>query len=324
MYDVITVGSATVDVFIDTDSELITIKSSEREEELLVYPAGTKLLINNLNFTIGGGGTNTAVSFSRLGSKVGYIGKLGNDENANLVLKLLSKEKVDFLGSYGKGKTGYSVILDSIEHDRTILTFKGSNNQLEWKELKPSKLKTKWFYFCSMTGNSFKTLEKLALFASKNKINIAYNPSSYQTKKGVRYLSKILKKTKILVLNKEEAEDLAGKGKINFLLKKLKSFGPEIIVITDGKKGSYAYDGSFSYYSVPKRIKVVESTGAGDAFTSSFVFSYMKKKDIEAALKLGQANAEAVIKHYGAKNNLLTKKDLLKRKFNYKIEKIRL
>ena len=73
MYDIITVGSSTVDVFVNTDSELIKIKTAKSEEELIAYPAGTKLIIKDLNFTIGGGGTNTAVAFSRLGFKVGYL-----------------------------------------------------------------------------------------------------------------------------------------------------------------------------------------------------------------------------------------------------------
>ena len=86
MYDVITVGSATIDAFVNTDSELIKIKNSTREEELIAYPAGTKLIIKELNFTVGGGGTNTAVSFSRLGLRVGYLGMLGEDQNARHIL----------------------------------------------------------------------------------------------------------------------------------------------------------------------------------------------------------------------------------------------
>ena len=74
MYDVITVGSATVDVFAKTHfSELIKIIDPKGETDLLAFPSGSKILIDDLEFTAGGGGTNTAVALSRLGHKVGFL-----------------------------------------------------------------------------------------------------------------------------------------------------------------------------------------------------------------------------------------------------------
>ena len=96
MYDIITVGSATVDVFANTKySELIKIKTTEKEIDLLAYPSGSKILIKELKFTTGGGGTNTAVALSKLGHKVGFLGKLGCDENADFILKKLKEGGVD-------------------------------------------------------------------------------------------------------------------------------------------------------------------------------------------------------------------------------------
>ena len=87
MYDVICVGSSTIDVFARTKfSELIKItdKKTHKETDLLAYPTGSKILIKELNFTVGGGGTNTAVALSKLGHKVAYLGKTGKDENSHL------------------------------------------------------------------------------------------------------------------------------------------------------------------------------------------------------------------------------------------------
>ena len=81
MYDVITVGSSTTDVFVYTDrSESISIKTKDGKEDYISYPVGSKLIINTLDFSTGGGGTNSAVALSRLGLKVAYIGRVGNDE----------------------------------------------------------------------------------------------------------------------------------------------------------------------------------------------------------------------------------------------------
>jgi len=312
MYDIITVGSATVDVFANTKSELIKIKTSSCEEDLIAYPSGSKILIKELRFTTGGGGTNTAVSLARLGHKVAYLGSLGNDENGKRILDLLKKEKVDFIGVRRKEITGYSIILDSIEHDRTILTYKGANNKLKFSSINQKKLKTKWFYFSSMISESFKTLEKLVEFAEKNKIKITFNPSTYLVKKGKNYLKKILIRTTILILNNEEASLLAGKNNVKVMLKELYKLGPEIIVITDGKKSINAYDGKNIYALMPNKMRVVESTGAGDAFASSFLSGMIKKNDIEFALKVGLANSESVITHPGAKNKLLKYNEILK------------
>src|SRR3989344_2776592 len=129
-YDIITVGSAVMDVFLDTDVH-------EHGKEIC-YTIGAKIKVKDLKFSTGGGGTNTAVAFSKFGLKTGYIGKLGKDENAKVILRELENEKVDFLGvkdAKGKEHTGYSVVLDSKEHDRTILTYKGINDKLKFSEL---------------------------------------------------------------------------------------------------------------------------------------------------------------------------------------------
>ncbi|MFH1770526.1 MAG: carbohydrate kinase family protein [archaeon] len=325
MFDVITVGSNTVDVFAKTDSELIEIKSKTGVEELLAYPLGTKILITDIEFMIGGGGTNTAVAFSRLGMKTGYLGKIGKDENGLKIFKLLKKENIDFLGTLGK-ISGYSVILDSIENDRTILTYKGCNNDLTFKEVNFSKMKTKWFYFSSMMGKSLETMKKLAEYATKNNIKVAFNASSYLVEKGFSNIKKVLENTTIFMLNKEEAETLVGKGGIKDLVKRLKLPNMEAVVVTDGQKGAFCYDGKTLYSISPaKKLRILETTGAGDAFASSFVAGFLMNKNIETSLKIAAINAESVIQNYGAKNILLSKNDLLKKlkKDKRKIKKVK-
>jgi ribokinase len=162
-----------------------------------------------------------------------------------------------------------------------------------------------------MVSESFRTLEKLALFAEKNKIRIAFNPSPYLAKKGAGFLKKILNIAEILVLNHEEAVYISGKKDIKNILEKLSSFGPNIVVITNGKNDINAYDKKNFYVMKPHNLKVVESTGAGDAFASSFVSGIIKKNDVESALKIALANSESVITHPGAKNKLLSYREVL-------------
>lgn len=314
MYDVITVGSSTIDAFARVESELIKIKTVHHEEDLIAYPCGSKILIKELEFYTGGGGTNTAVSFSRLGLKTGYIGKLGSGTNSDLIIQNLKKDKVDFLGVKSKkDHAGYSVILDSIEGDRTILAFKGANNELSFNEVNKKKLATKWFYFSSMVDKSYATLESIAAYAEKNEIKIAFNPSNYLAEKGQLYLKEILSKTTLLVLNKEEACLLAGSLEMSELIRKLESFGPRIVVITDGKDGAYTIKDNKLYHVIPFGTKPVETTGAGDAFASTFLCGLIMKKDIDICLKLASTNSESVISNVGAKTGLLPLKKLMQR-----------
>jgi len=308
MYDVITVGSATLDAFVYT--EFHNIKKACRK--LVAYPAGSKILVEKLNFMTGGGGTNTAVSFARLGLKTAYLGKLGRDDSATRILKQLKEEKVDFIGKLGNEDfTAYSVVLDSKGHDRTILTYKGISNKLSFKEVDTKKIKTKWLYLSSLLGESFETQKKLAEFAKKKKINLAYNPSDYQIMRSD--IDYILERTDILVFNRREANLLTGLNDVNKQMEAISKIGPKIICITDGPHGDYTYDVKKEiFYSMkPHKIKIVERTGAGDAFASSFLAGIIKKGDIEFAMKLALTNAESVIMYQGAKNKLLTYREAL-------------
>lgn len=299
MYDIITFGGAVIDAFIYTG---VPEKGKD-----MCYTVGTKIEVRNLAFSTGGGGTNTATSFSRLGLKTGAIIKLGDDLNAKLILDALKKEKIDFLGKQEEGLTDYSVILDSKEHNRTILTYKEKSNSILFNEINLKKLKTKWFYFSAMDNKSLETQKKLAVWASKNKINLAYNPSAYLTRRGSNCIKEILENTKILILNDEEAAHLVKEGD---LFKGLHKFGPEIICITYGKKGNSVSDGKRILTSLPNDIKVKERTGAGDAFASAFVTGIIKFNDIKKAVAMGSLNAESVIQKRGAKVGLLTWKEM--------------
>jgi len=301
MFDIITFGGAVVDAFLDTD---VPQKGKD-----LCYLAGSKIAVKNLKFSTGGGGTNTAVSFAKLGLRTGTIIKVGTDGNSQLILNELKQNKISFLGKQELGLTDFSVILDSKEHNRTILTHKEKSNSISYKDIPLNKLKTKWLYFSALDSTSLETQKKLALFAKKNKIKLAYNPSSYLTKRGPTYIKDIIKYCDALILNDSEAHDLIPNGD---LFKGLHNLGPEIIAITFGKKGNKVSDGSRIIATRPRKIKVRERTGAGDAFASAFVASLTKSNSLEAAIIAGSLNAESVIQIPGAKNGLLDWKGMSK------------
>jgi len=119
----------------------------------------------------------------------------------------------------------------------------------------------------------------------------------------------LLALTDVLVLNKGEAELLCKKYKKDGdLLVCLWGLGPKVVVVTDKNKLTYAFDGDKKYSIKPHNVKVVERTGAGDAFASGFVAGLIAGKTIPECLKLGLKESESVIRYFGAKNKLLRMK----------------
>jgi len=326
LYDIISVGCATVDVFIETASKKIRIMKKTHEHDVC-YPIGSKILIDKLIHATGGGGTNTGVAFSRLGLATGWIGKLGSDLHSRHLKQELKKEDLDLISKSGKGELGYSVILIGLEKDRTILTYKGINNCLTMKDIKLKECIADWFYLTSMLGSSYKTQEKLARAAKKRGSRIVFNPSSYLAKQGIKKLNGIIKHCHVLILNYEEANLILGKKreKMDTLLKKLQK-KVTIIVITQGKKGAQVYNGIFKYRMYTGAQKIVETTGAGDAFGAGFIAGLVRGKGIEESLRWGYGEATAVIAHIGAKDKLLKMRELQKmvKKQKIKITKVKL
>ncbi|MBD3259181.1 hypothetical protein GF371_00960 [Candidatus Woesearchaeota archaeon] len=304
MLDIVCIGGANIDVFVDTENRLF----QEEKKGHIHVPFGSKVLIKKMRFDTGGGGSNTAVAFSRFGLRTCFIGNVGDDENSRQILDALRKEKIDISMAVKRGRSGYSVILDAFGHERTILVFKGSNNDLKYSDLNMKKIKNnkpKFFYFGTMLGTAYKTQEKLAAFARKNKIKVALNASTYLAAKGPSFVSKLMKNVDVLILNREEAKLLTKQTITSKQMIKLHKLGPKIVCITEGPKGAYCSNGFELYFVKAAKKKIKETTGAGDAFASGFVTGLIKNNPVEYCLQLGQAEAESVITHLGAKEKLL-------------------
>ncbi len=285
-FDVVTFGSAVVDVFVSTN------QSGKKIE----YKVGSKILVRDLKFDVGGGATNSAVAFARLGLKTGCICNVGDDNNGDDVLDLLKRERVSFLGKRVDGKTGYSVILDSRGGDRTILTFKGPGNNVKFSDV--AKFKAKWLYFSSVLGESFRTQVKLARRMKRDGTKVAFNPSEYLIR--AENIRELLAMSDVVVLNREEFDLVRRKYGVGFC--------SGVVVVTDKDKVITCYSDGKKYFLKPNKVKVVERTGAGDAFASGFVAGFMIGWDIDKCLKLGLKESESVIGHFGAKNNLIRRK----------------
>lgn len=310
--DVICIGSATVDHFLIVDQPLKSIK------------LGDKILIKNKEMHSGGGATNAAATFAKMGLKVKVLVKLGDDADGDFVQRDLVEYRIKSVPiPLSKKPTDTAMIVSSLkEKDRIIFVRKGASEDLSFDDFKNLHLKAKWIYLSTLMGKSFQTSKKIAQYAEKKRINLLFNPSLYLAKKGKRYLAQILRATTILVLNKEETQALLGISSNSFsvLLKSLQKLGPKIVVITDGIRKMHALNGDIMYEYLPPNEKVVHTAGAGDAFTAGFLSGLIKKYSFSEALQIGQVNATSVVQIVGTKNGILTEKEALKAIKKYKIK----
>jgi ribokinase len=304
MFDIITVGSATIDVFLQSDAFVI----DDRGRESLVLSGG-KIEVAKKVMAVGGGGTNTAVGFSRLGLDCACVARFGNDWSGNWLKENLAEEGFDksYLRQVDGEETDFSTILLSSTGERIILTFRGQTRVD--KEVFPFKAlsQTRWLYLASLEGN-ITLLEELVDKAKNRKVSTILNPGSLELQHQEE-LAKIFPKVKILILNEEEAKSFWGEN----YLEKIKEAGPEIVVVTCGKRGAYFYQSGKILKKPALEGKVVDATGAGDAFSTGLVTGLIWGKSLPEAVKMGMIESLSVIGRIGPKAGLLTKKELEER-----------
>lgn len=332
MFNVITIGSATMDVFVESDdANIVSVCTKNKKSEFMSYPYGAKVEITDFDSQVGGGGVNTAVNFSHLGFKTSVICKIGDDIYSKGILKSFEDKNVDLSNIIQDPNvsTGFSIILTSFQGDRTVLAHRGANALLKKSDINFDAIKnSKFLYIAPMNGDSTKILDDIVKFADENNVFVCFNAGSSSIKRGFNYIKKILETAEIVVMNKDEASMATGIQErpdtrtvkysdeklhpdLKAIFKKLKVGASQIIVITDGKNGAYAYDGDKFYYCPVFNGPVVSTLGAGDAFASTFCAALGKTKlDIGKSLMYASVNSAGVVSEFGATQGLLTFKQI--------------
>jgi ribokinase len=289
MFDVMTVGSSLVDIFLSVPK--------------LQLRAGEKVELSEMKVFSGGGGTNTAVGFARLGFKTAIMSETGKDNFASVILSELQREGVDtsLIIREKLEQTGGSVILVGKGGARTALVHRGASSMLDAYDIAPFWLgQSSWVHLTNIAGQE-ETLRKIFLIVKKNLQTVmSWNPGKQELKliaDGKLKVEDI--PCKVLILNNEEWEMVAKQQAE--LVKEI----PEIVV-TEGKKGGYVYEhGKKTMRFLGAQVKSVDDTGAGDAFCTGYVAGQLLKKPVKTCVEWGVRNAGSVIGQWGAKLGLL-------------------
>lgn len=313
-FDVLAVGDVVTDAFIKLlDDQAVSYENANGK--WLTMPFATKLPFDHAEVIEAvGNASNAAVAFAKLGLKSGFVTNVGGDQHGRDMINALHKAGVDtrFVHINPDKKSNYHYVL-WYKEERTIL-IKHEEYDYHWPHLSPKEL-PKWVYFSSISQHALNMHDDIADWLERNPdINMALQPGTFQIEAGAERLAKLYQHSAVLLVNREEATKISG-GKaddINDLFARLHKLGPKIVVITDGPAGAYASDGSqkLKMPPYPDPAPPFERTGAGDAFSSTFVAALAKGNSIEGALQWAPINSMSVVQKVGAQAGLLTEQEI--------------
>lgn len=312
--DVISVGDIVTDAFIkliDDQAEII-----ERDEQkLLAMAFGTKLPYDHVEVIEGvGNAANAAVAFARLGLDSAFVTNVGSDGYGRDMITALNKNDVDtrFVRINHNKISNYHFVL-WYKEERTIL-IKHEVYDYHWPHLTPNETPG-WLYFSSISDHAIEYHDRVSDWLDEHpEVKLAFQPGTFQMAAGTHRLSRIYKRSEVLIVNREEAVTVGGGNHddVNDLMDKLHELGPRIVVVTDGPAGAYASDGQsrLKMPLYPDPAPPYERTGAGDAFASTFVAALIKGEGLEGALMWAPINSMSVVQKVGAQAGLLSEYQL--------------
>lgn len=322
MNDIICIGSACKDIFFPTEEGNISETPDDlMSQKKITFELGAKYKIEKRYEALGGVAANVACGLARLGIDAACYSNIGDDYISAWIKDQLSENKVDIsliTNSLNTSSDLSSIIVDKNTGERVIFTNQPANSLLEidGKKLK----KARWFFLGDLHGDWEADLEKIVDLSKRNNIKIAINPRQVNIHDNPKKVLEIISSCNIVFINKDEAIELLNNSDNNyasddlndenFLIKNIIQLGPEVVAITDGKRGAWAGDKEKIFNTQIIKVNAVETTGAGDAFSSGFLAAYLKDKKIEECLKWGIANSCKSVEHYGAIEGLLNEENI--------------
>lgn len=305
-YDLITLGDTQNDTFLQLNEKEAHVMCKINTDDCeICFNYADKIPVEAVHRSVAGNAANVAVSSSRLGLKTAIWTLLGNDSLGKEAVTTFKREKVtaEFVQVEQGAESNVSTVIN-IFGERTILVY---HHPHVYKL--PKLAEAKYYYLTSMAPGAETTFSDIASLVATNHTKLVFQPGTHQLRIGQEPARLILEHTEIIFMNKEEAQLYTNSQDtdIKNLLRALKKFGPKIIVITDGKDGSYSFDGTTVLkMGIVESAPRIEATGAGDAYAAGFTVARVKGKSLEEAMAWGNYNASAVIQKIGPQAGLLT------------------
>jgi len=264
----------------------------------------------------GGSAANTIVGLARLGCKVGFIGKVAGDREGKMLVEDFCREGVDTKGIIHSkhGRSGTVMGFVDEKGDRALYVDPGVNDTIEFNEINLEyAFQTRFLHLTSFVGEkSFQTQKKLVEMLPRN-VKLSLDPGELYARKSVA-LKSIIRKTFVLMPNLNELELLTKTADYRKGAEVLLKKGVKIVAVKLSSKGCYVTDGKQSHNVEPFKVKVVDTTGAGDAFCAGFLYGLISGKSLYECGRVGNFVASRCIMKMGARTGLPTLKNLTENK----------
>lgn len=276
-----------------------------------IAKAGEESFIIGYEEHLGGSAANTIVGLSRLGNKVGFIGKVSDDEGGRRQIQSFIDEGIDVSGviKVEAGRSGIVVgFVDSLG-ERTLYVDPGVNDTLEFEEIELAyAASAKFLHITSFVGeNPFQAQRRL--LEALPSIRATLDPGGLYARKGLQAMRPFLRRSYVAFPNENELRLLTGEG-VEDGSKVLLHEGVDIVAVKLGERGCFVTDGRESYFVPTFKVEVVDTTGAGDAFCAGFLHGLIAGKDIYECGRLGNLVASKKLSKPGARAGLPRLQDL--------------
>ncbi len=259
-----------------------------------------EVFVPELQLLPGGSAANFAVIASRLGADAGFIGKIGDDFFGEYLVKDLKEEKVN-TDAVPKSLLPTGTVFIAVRKDgqRMMFAHSGAANDLSEQDINIDYMAK----YDHLHLADLENISTLSYAAKKFTGTISLNPGALMAEKPKETLE-LMPLVDVLICSRNEAMLLSGAKNVSDALEFFFKLGPEVVVITRGAESSLAYDGKCKFDVPVFKVPVVDTTGAGDAFSAAFVCRYLEKKDIEESLRFANATASVTVQNPGAREGL--------------------
>jgi len=304
------IGNAIVDVICKVEDIYLTNNGLTKSTMKLVDESEFKKLLSSLKIeeTVSGGSVaNSIVGLSKLGNKVGFIGKVNDDDLGNKYEEGLKKENVEYIYSKKKEElpTGTCLILITPDSERTMCTFLGTAGKINENDMNINSVKNSEITFLEGylwdEGDPKKAFEKAIEYS--NKVAMSLSDLFCVERHKLHFLNLVKNKLDITFANEQEIMSLINAKNFNEVITFGKKLG-KTIIITRGEKGSVAISkNEVVECDSEKNLKIIDLTGAGDLFAAGFLHGYINNLTIKESLKKGTEMSSKIIQKIGARLN---------------------
>lgn len=310
MKKILCIGHTTYDTYYILKNAEVTCDVDHKNCKIS-FGFGAKIPVDEIYYGVGGGAANVSVGLAKLNLEAYLYSIIGSDVRGQYILDELKQSNINLKYLFKDLKPTNQAAIISYHGERTIFTY---NDDREYQLITDMNDFNFDYVFVTSIGTKVEDIyKKITEYKTTRDFRIIYNPGSKELKNKIAPVREFLQNADILICNLQEAVEIVGEGELEIaeLFNQLAKYRLKVIAITDGGNGAYAKINGSIIHEKSQAARVVERTGAGDAFSSGFVAGLIRTNDLNQALKWGIKNSASLVSKIGSTSGLLSLNQLM-------------